>query len=400
MLAAPSGAAGVPTFRAMTATDVPTLNQNTTGSAASLSANLPVSNLNSGTGASASTFWRGDGTWVGLVGSGTYDPSAVAITGGTIAGITSLGVGTATPASYGGGSTVFNQNFAVAASTGNNVIFKVYSDGLTTGALEFSQGYVSGSDRIGWMINKQNADMVFGTNSDENMRMGAGGGVSVNTGAAPTARLHIGAGTAAVNKAPLKFTSGVNLTTPEAGTIEYDAINFYATNNTTIGRGYIPVTQSFKRNSSGTAITTIANFFGANSNIPLEAYGNYEIEITLWYLKTTASTVVFTLTNTALADKMNYTYEMSPASGLIAPPGAATTLMGHRIGAAAVDTVTTASLTTGVNHYVKYTISLANGTGTSLKIQATSTSGSITPLANSSWKSIRLPDSNTGTYAA
>ncbi len=35
-LAAPSGAAGVPTFRAITAADIPVLNQNTTGSAASL----------------------------------------------------------------------------------------------------------------------------------------------------------------------------------------------------------------------------------------------------------------------------------------------------------------------------------------------------------------------------
>jgi len=52
-LAAPNGSAGTPTFRALVAADVPTLNQNTTGTAAGLSATLAVTS--GGTGQTTQT---------------------------------------------------------------------------------------------------------------------------------------------------------------------------------------------------------------------------------------------------------------------------------------------------------------------------------------------------------
>jgi len=72
------------------------------------------------------------------------------------------------------------------------------------------------------------------------------GNASVNVGLAqtiPTARLHLPAGTATANTAPLKFTSGVLNTTAEAGAIEYLTDTFYirgtdnlnVTNNITAG---------------------------------------------------------------------------------------------------------------------------------------------------------------------
>ena len=54
-------------------------------------------------------------------------------------------------------------------------------------------------------------------------------GIGLPIATTPTALLHIAAGTSAANTAPLKFTAGTNLTTPEDGAVEYNGTHFYAT---------------------------------------------------------------------------------------------------------------------------------------------------------------------------
>lgn len=63
-----------------------------------------------------------------------------------------------------------------------------------------------------------------------------GGNIAVGATVAPTARLHLPAGTTAASSAPLKFTSGTLLTTAEAGGVEFLTDKAYFTITTSAAR--------------------------------------------------------------------------------------------------------------------------------------------------------------------
>ena len=105
--------------------------------------------------------------------------------------------------------------------------------------------------------------LAFSTGGSERVRI-TDAGVSVRTTSAPTAYLLLAAGTASVNTAPLKFTSGTNLATAEAGAIEYNGTNLFFTRTGTTRENVLVGNDGATAPATNT-IGTIADYYGSSA---------------------------------------------------------------------------------------------------------------------------------------
>ena len=246
--------------------------------------------------------------------------------------------------------------------------------------------------------------LSFYNNGAQKMQLSTAGSLGIGPAFSPTnnALLELAAGTSSV--APLKFTSGTNLTSPIAGAVEYDGTNFYATptTGTTEQRGAISVIQQFVLSSDVSAFgASIGNFFGSNSAVQLAGTTTYFIEAYCYFLKTTAGTATWAALFSSVPTVAHATLEYTPVTGFTTSiiTGAMVNAEVTANGVANMAFAATASLSTAVYHVAKFRIFVTTSGPANLRFNLTQSAGTATPRAGS-WYRVRKVATNSGNFVA
>lgn len=354
----------------------------------------------------------------GLVGVGvTPVTSKGTLQVGTI-GYTDTGVVAGLASSVAGYNQIVLQNTSNNAAASTN--FNISNDAGTTttnyGELGINSSAFTGTGSFSQAGNvylaAASTDLVVGTYGANAIRFvvnsGATDALTISSAGALSTTgnvtlatagktLTLAAGTTAA--APLVMTSGTSLTSPVAGAIEFDGSTFFSTDDVTDGRGYIPSVHFFRLTSDGSAITTIANFFGGTSAVSLDNNIFYEVEAYLYFTTTGTGTATFTMTFSNAPVNNNAFYVGSPVGG-VGTAGTAQTAAIVKSTATAGALPATGSLTAATHRYVLRSMFQANATtGGTIVLRMATAATNATPLTGSYFKVTRLPATNTGAFS-
>lgn len=120
-----------------------------------------------------------------------------------------------------------------------NVTLGIYNSAssFSYGMMGANEAYIYGNTNLCFMAEGASSVIKWSTGSStlEKMRLDFNGNLGIGV-SSPTAVLHLKAGTATANTAPLKFNSGTSLTSAEAGAMEFTTDDLFFTITTGTAR--------------------------------------------------------------------------------------------------------------------------------------------------------------------
>ena len=210
------------------------------------------------------------GTIAGTVFTVTNNSTSAAVNGASIVSVTN---------GYNAANGILNLNSTTATSNTIQTFIVCQKNGINaTTTQEHNIEYAlrdNSSSRSAATISMRYSDtgsgtqktrftfrtLTGGTTKNDSVILADGFNSFFGGSTTPTAFVHLAAGTATASTAPLKFTSGTNLTTGETGAMEYNGTNLFFTRTGTT-RESVFVGVSGATAPTTTAGVVITNFYG------------------------------------------------------------------------------------------------------------------------------------------